>query len=337
MNPNIRSGTPLLAVEELKVAYTGRAGGGLAVDGVSFELFKSETLGIVGESGSGKTALAMAILRLIRSPGEIVGGRVNFDGADLLKLDERAMRGVRGRRIAVILQDPMTSLNPYMSVGRQLAEVTRAHLGFTRHEAETYAIQMLDRVGIADAPRSSRQYPHEFSGGMRQRVMIAMAISCRPEIIIADEPTTALDATIQAQVLELLAEIQASLGTSIILISHDLGVIANSADRVIVMYAGKAFEVGASDDVFSRTANPYTRSLIASSPGRALSSGDELYQIPGLPPDIRSIRDACAFAPRCYRAEDICGSTPPPLAEPEPRHFSRCHFAAETLASSENL
>ena len=322
--------TLLLSVRNLRTFFDEDERVVRAVDGVSFDLRRRETLGIVGESGSGKSVTNLSILGLIPSPpGRIVGGEVIFDGRNLLSLGNADMRAIRGKRIAMIFQDPMTSLNPFMRVSEQLMEVTRLHLGHARTEARQHAIRMLEIVGIPDARHRADGYPHEFSGGMRQRVMIAMALSCSPELLIADEPTTALDVTIQAQILELIRTLKDETGTSVIFITHDLGVVAGTTDRVIVMYAGRVFESATTVDLFARTGNPYTRGLLLSVPDPTDDERKDLYQIPGLPPDLAHLGPGCPFAPRCYRAETICHEKPPPFAELAPNHHSLCHFAEE--------
>src|SRR4030088_559562 len=276
----------LLSVRDLRTYFKTEDGTVKAVDGISFEVKQGETLGIVGESGSGKSVANLSLMRLIPDPpGKIVSGSVMFDGRDVLKLSEREVRDLRGKRIAMIFQDPMTSLNPFMRVSKQLMEVTRLHLGHTRKQAREHAIKMLEQVGIPDARERVDSYPHEFSGGMRQRVMIAMALSCQPELLIADEPTTALDVTIQAQILELIKRLKAETGASVILITHDLGVVAGMTDHIIVMYAGKVFEQAPTAELFARPGNPYTLGLLRSVPDPLAEQGS-LYQIPGLPPDL---------------------------------------------------
>jgi len=304
-----------------------------AVDGVSFELRRGETLGIVGESGSGKSVTSLSIMRLVPSPpGRIASGSIMLDGRDLLTASLDEMRTIRGKRMAMIFQDPMTSLNPFMRISKQLTEVTQLHLGHSKSAALDHAVHMLVLVGIPDAARRLHEYPHQFSGGMRQRVMVAMALSCRPELLIADEPTTALDVTIQAQILELIARLRHETGSSVILITHDLGVVAGVADRVVVMYAGKVFESAATGELFARSANPYTRGLLLSVPNPAQEEGRALYQIPGLPPDVAYLPAGCPFAPRCDRAQDVCGKEFPPFVEVAPGHHSLCHFAREVYA-----
>jgi oligopeptide transport system ATP-binding protein len=324
----------LLSVRNLRTYFDEDECVVKAVDGVSFDLQRGETLGIVGESGSGKSVTNLSILRLIPSPpGRIAGGEVIFDGQNLLSLPDEQMRAIRGKRIAMIFQDPMTSLNPFMRVSRQIMEVTRLHLGHSRAEAHDHAVRMLEMVGIPDARRRADDYPHEFSGGMRQRVMIAMALSCRPELLIADEPTTALDVTIQAQILELIKTLKQETGTSVILITHDLGVVAGTTDRVIVMYAGSIMESAGTKELFDRPGNPYTKGLLLSVPDPTEDTRKDLYQIPGLPPDVAHLGPGCPFADRCYRAEAICRETFPPLVALTPEHHSLCHFAQEVYQS----
>jgi len=325
----------ILSVDGLKTYFHTEDGVVKAVDGISFELKKGETLGIVGESGSGKSVTNLSVMRLIQQPpGEIAGGRVVFDGIDVLALPIDEVRKIRGRRIAMIFQDPMTSLNPFLKVSKQLMEVTQLHLGHTKQQAREHALKMLKLVGIPDAEKRLDEYPHEFSGGMRQRVMIAMALSCDPELLIADEPTTALDVTIQAQILELIRDLKARMGTSVILITHDLGVVAGMTDKIIVMYAGKVFEQAPTSELFASPANPYTKGLLRSVPDPAHEQGQPLYQIPGLPPDVAHLPPGCPFAERCDRAEDICRLEFPPFVEVSEGHHSLCHFAAEVFQSS---
>jgi oligopeptide transport system ATP-binding protein len=277
----------------------------------------------------------LSVMRLIpEPPGKIAGGRINFDGIDVLGLSVDEVRAIRGRRIAMIFQDPMTSLNPFLKISTQLTEVTRLHLNHSAEEARVHAVKMLKLVGISDAEDRMDSYPHEFSGGMRQRVMIAMALSCDPELLIADEPTTALDVTIQAQILELIKDLKQRMGTSVILITHDLGVVAGMTDKIIVMYAGKVFEQAPTRELFATPANPYTKGLLRSVPDPAHEQGKELYQIPGLPPDVAHLPPGCPFAERCYRAEDICRREFPPFVEINANHRSLCHFAGEVYAES---
>ena len=327
----------LLEVKDLKTYFETEDGVVKAVDGISFRLRRGETLGIVGESGSGKSVTNLSIIRLIPDPpGKIVSGEVVFNGQDILLLPTDAVRKIRGRQIAMIFQDPMTSLNPFLKISRQLMEMTELHLGHSKSQAYEHAIKMLETVGIPEARTRVDNYPHEFSGGMRQRVMIAMALSCKPELLIADEPTTALDVTIQAQILELIKKLKQETGTSVILITHDLGVVAGMTDHVIVMYAGKIFEQAKTSELFARPGNPYTKGLLKSVPDPTAEQGN-LYQIPGSPPDVAHLKPGCPFAPRCERAEEICRKEFPPFVELTPDHHSLCHFAAEVFAaSSEN-
>jgi oligopeptide transport system ATP-binding protein len=325
----------ILSVKDLRTYFATEDGVVKAVDGITFELTKGETLGIVGESGSGKSVTNLSVMRLIpEPPGQIAGGRIVFDGIDVLGLSIEKVRDLRGRRIAMIFQDPMTSLNPFLKISTQLTEVTRLHLNHNEQQARAHAIKMLKLVGISDAEDRMDSYPHEFSGGMRQRVMIAMALSCDPELLIADEPTTALDVTIQAQILELIKDLKARMGTSVILITHDLGVVAGMTDKIIVMYAGKVFEQAPTKELFATPANPYTKGLLKSVPDPAHEEGKELYQIPGLPPDVAHLPPGCPFAERCYRAEDICRREFPPFVEINSDHHSLCHFAQEVYAES---
>ena len=319
----------LLEVKDLRTHFQTDDGLVKAVDGISFQLQRGETLGIVGESGSGKSVTNLSIIRLIPDPpGKIVSGEVVFKGQDILLLPPEEVRRIRGRRIAMIFQDPMTSLNPFMKISKQLMEMTQLHLGHTRSQAYEHAVKMLETVGIPDARARADSYPHEFSGGMRQRVMIAMALSCEPELLIADEPTTALDVTIQAQILELIKKLKQETGTSVILITHDLGVVAGMTDHVIVMYAGKIFEQAKTNELFERPGNPYTKGLLRSVPDPTAEQG-KLYQIPGLPPDVAHLKPGCPFAERCERAEEICRQEFPPFVELTPDHHSLCHFANE--------
>ena len=330
-----QNGAPnLLEVRDLRVYFHSDEGTVKAVDGISFDLKQGETLGIVGESGSGKTVANLSLMRLVpEPPGEIVSGSIVLRDRDVLKLSASELRGVRGRQVAMIFQDPMTALNPFMRVSRQLMEVTQLHLGHTKAQARAHAVKMLEHVGIPDAPARVDSYPHEFSGGMRQRVMIAMALSCEPELLIADEPTTALDVTIQAQILELIKRLKAETGTSVILITHDLGVVAGMTDHVIVMYAGKIFERAPTAELFLKPGNPYTRGLLRSVPDPT-DEREQLYQIPGQPPDLARLPAGCPFAPRCERAQDICSREFPPFVQLTSEHYSLCHFANEVYAES---
>ena len=324
----------LLEVKDLRTYFETEDGTVKAVDGISFQLKRGETLGIVGESGSGKSVTNLSIIRLVPDPpGKIVSGEVVFNGSDLLLLSNEAIRKIRGRRIAMIFQDPMTSLNPFMKISKQLMEMTQLHLGHSKSQAYDHAIRMLETVGIPDARARAGNYPHEFSGGMRQRVMIAMALSCEPELLIADEPTTALDVTIQAQILELIKKLKSKTGTSVILITHDLGVVAGMTDHVIVMYAGKIFEQARTSELFSLPGNPYTKGLLKSVPDPTAEQG-KLYQIPGLPPDVAHLKPGCPFAPRCDRVQEICRREFPPFVQLNADHYSLCHFAREVYSES---
>jgi len=324
----------ILSVKDLRTYFETEDGTVKAVDGLSFDLERGETLGIVGESGSGKSVTNLSIIRLISEPpGKIVSGEILFDGEDIRAIPIEDLRRIRGKRIAMIFQDPMTSLNPFMRISKQLMEITELHLGYTKEQAYEHAIKMLDIVGIPDARSRVDSYPHEFSGGMRQRVMIAMALSCEPELLIADEPTTALDVTIQAQILELIKKLKQETGTSVILITHDLGVVAGMTDHIIVMYAGKIFEQARTRELFSAPGNPYTKGLLRSVPDPTSEQG-ALYQIPGLPPDVAHLPPGCPFSPRCERAEEICRQEFPPFVQLNAEHHSLCHFAEEVYAKS---
>ncbi len=325
----------ILSVSDLRTYFQTEDGIVKAVDGISFELKRGETLGIVGESGSGKSVTNLSVMRLIpQPPGKIVSGEVMFDGINLRELPLPEVRKLRGKRMAMIFQDPMTSLNPFLKISTQLMEVTRLHLGHTKKQAREHAIKMLHMVGIPEPEARIDNYPHEFSGGMRQRVMIAMALSCEPELLIADEPTTALDVTIQAQILELIKDLKSRLGTSVILITHDLGVVAGMTDHIVVMYAGKVFEQAPTKALFSTPANPYTKGLLKSVPDPAHEQGTELYQIPGLPPDVAHLPPGCPFAERCERAVDLCHDVYPPFVKIAPDHHSLCHFAEQVYEES---
>ena len=315
---------PLLEVTNLNTSFHTRDGIVRAVRDVSFTVDKGETLGIVGESGSGKSVTCYSLMGLVPTPpGRIESGTAVFDGTDLLKLDEKRLNTFRGKRVSMIFQDPMTSLNPYMRVETQLAEPLIIHGIAEGDSAKKRALETLDAVGIPDAKNRIRSYPHEFSGGMRQRVMIAMALVTKPDLLIADEPTTALDVTVQAQILELIHDLQQDLGTAVILISHDLGVVAGFCDRVNVMYAGRVVESGTADQVFKSPKHPYNRALQNSIPAFA-QKGAELYAIPGLPPDLARLPKGCAFAPRCEHAAEICRESEPQLIESKSGGASSC-------------
>jgi oligopeptide transport system ATP-binding protein len=319
---------PLLVVKNLETQFKTQDGIVKAVNNVSFHVDRGETLGIVGESGSGKSVTSLSIMRLIPNPpGRIVGGQIIFDGENLLDYTEEEMRHIRGNRIAMIFQDPMTSLNPVLTIGRQITESLELHMKLTPREARNRAVELLQMVGIPGAERRLDDYPHQFSGGMRQRVMIAMALSCNPELLIADEPTTALDVTIQAQILELIQRLQHELGTAVIIITHDLGVVAGMADRVIVMYAGRVVEEGPTDEIFARPRMPYTIGLLRSIPRLDEEEGRTLTPIRGLPPDLINLPQICPFSPRCdYFIPGTCDQQVPPLREVVPGHKAACLF-----------
>ncbi|HVB30848.1 MAG TPA: ABC transporter ATP-binding protein [Gemmatimonadaceae bacterium] len=320
---------PLLAIENLRTYFHTAGGVARAVDGLSLTVAPGETVGVVGESGCGKSVTALSILRLIGAPGRIESGsRILFQGRDLLSLDGRAMRAVRGNRIAMIFQEPMTALNPVFTVGDQVAEVARIHAGASRAEAWKRAVEMLDRVGIPAAGERAREYPHQLSGGMRQRVMIAMALMMQPDLLIADEPTTALDVTIQAQILELLAELQRQFGMSVLLITHDFGVIAETASRVVVMYGGEAVEQAPVRELFAHPHHPYTQGLLAAMP-RLGASRERLQTIPGTVPAPTDWPAGCRFRDRCAFAWERCEREHPALHQLSADHASRCHLAVE--------
>ncbi len=320
----------VLEVNNLKTQFFTRAGVVHAVDGVSFHVGAGETLGIVGESGCGKSVTATSILRLIPTPpGRIVEGEILIDDGetvtDILTIPESEMRHIRGNKIAMIFQDPMTSLNPVLTIGDQLTEPLILHLGLSKKEAEQRAIELLKRVGIPGAEDRLESYPHQYSGGMRQRVMIAIALSCNPKVLIADEPTTALDVTIQAQILDLMMHLNQEFGTAIVLITHDLGVVAEVCERVVVMYAGQIVETGTATDLFTNPQHPYTIGLLNSIPRIGDNVKDELIPIPGLPPDLLQPPSGCRFRARCRFRQEKC-EEPPPLFEVERGRFARCWF-----------
>lgn len=326
----------LLDVQSLKTYFTTRAGYVHAVDGVSFAVAPGEKLALVGESGCGKSVTALSLMRLVaQPPGVYAGGRVLFGGQDLLQVSERTMRGIRGGQIGMIFQDPLTCLNPTMKIGKQIVEGLRVHLKLNASQAQHRAIELLEQVGIPDAPQRIDAYPHQFSGGMRQRVMIAMALACRPRLLIADEPTTALDVTVQAQILELISSICSEFGTSLILITHDLGVVAGVADRVIVMYAGKVVEEAATDEIFAHPRHPYTQGLLASVPRLDETRQKELRTIEGTPPDLLHPPSGCPFMPRCFYARSACQAMPPlePVAA-QATHLKAC-FADVTNSAEQ--
>ena len=315
----------LLELEDLRTQFFTTAGTVKAVDGVSYDIEAGETVGIVGESGCGKSVSALSILRLVPDPpGKIVGGKILFMGRNLLELSDVEIRKVRGHEIAMVFQEPMTSLNPVLTIGRQITETLEQHMGIDRQEADARAVELLGMVGISDAERRLKQYPHHFSGGMRQRVMIAMALSCEPKLIIADEPTTALDVTIQAQILELMKDLTRRLGVALIIITHNLGVVARYAARVYVMYAGKIVEKGTAPQIYHNPSHPYTIGLLASVPRLDHKRGTKLVTIVGQPPDLTLLDQGCAFRPRCRFAVDRCTHEIPPLEEVGGGQLSAC-------------
>jgi len=327
----------VLDVKNLQTVFFTNSGLFRAVDDVSFSVRRGETLAIVGESGCGKSVSALSIMRLVPDPpGRIVGGTVTLEGTDLLGISENEMRKVRGNRISMIFQEPMTSLNPVMRIGDQITEVVQLHRSMTNKEAWQQAVEMLRLVRIPEPERRAQEYPHQLSGGMRQRAMIAMALACRPALLIADEPTTALDVTIQAQILALIVDLQKKLGTGLILITHDLGVVAQTAQRVIVMYAGKKVEEATVEALFENPRHPYTRGLMASMPAVISLGAKEdvrLNEIPGMVPSLTNLPPGCAFAPRCPLAIDRCRAEYPPLEDFGDNHFAACWRAAELVAT----
>ncbi|WP_127356747.1 ABC transporter ATP-binding protein [Actinacidiphila soli] len=326
-----RPSAPLLDVRDLHVEFRTRDGVARAVNGVSYTVKAAETLAVLGESGSGKSVTAQAIMGILDSPpGFVTKGEILFQGRDLLTMNAEERRKVRGAKMAMIFQDALSALNPVMSVGDQLAEMFIVHEGLSRKDSKAKAIELMDRVRIPAARERVGQYPHQFSGGMRQRIMIAMALALEPELIIADEPTTALDVTVQAQVMELLAELQREYSMGLILITHDLGVVADVADYIAVMYAGRIVETSPVHDIYRRPAHPYTKGLLASIP-RLDQKGQELYAIKGLPPNLLHIPPGCAFNPRCPMAQAVCRTDEPPLYDVSPTRASACHFWKECL------
>jgi oligopeptide/dipeptide ABC transporter ATP-binding protein len=319
---------PLLRVNDLRTSFFTSDGEVRAVDGVTFDIEDGRTIGLVGESGCGKSVTALSIVQLLpKGTGRIVGGSIQFQGTDLTTLSAEKMRHIRGNEISMIFQEPMTSLNPVMTVGDQIAETVRLHQGASRREARDRAIEMLRLVKIADAPKRIKNFPHQFSGGQRQRVMIAMALACTPKLLVADEPTTALDVTIQAQILELIGELRQRLGMAVLLITHDLGVVAERADEVAVMYAGKIVESAKPEVIFSRPRHPYTIGLLNSMPG-ASGTKTRLEAIPGMVPNPLHWPTGCRFRDRCVRADARCAVQQPPLIEIEAHHRVACFMAA---------
>ncbi|MCX7796756.1 MAG: ABC transporter ATP-binding protein [bacterium] len=323
MNNNI-----LIKVEDLKTYFYTEDGVVPAVDGVSFSIEAGKTLGLVGESGCGKSVTSLSIMRLIPPPGKIVGGKILFDGTNLLDLPESEMRRIRGNKISMIFQEPMTSLNPVFTVGSQIAEAIQLHQGLDKNSAMERAIDLMRLVGIPSPELRVKDYPHQLSGGMRQRVMIAMALACNPKLLIADEPTTALDVTIQAQILELIRELREKLGMSVLLITHNLGVVAETADNVAVMYAGRIVEYGTVRDIFKNPLHPYTWGLLQAIP-RLDTTRERLLTIEGTVPDMLSLPSGCKFAPRCMFVKPRCEESEPSLEEISSGHFSRCWRSKE--------
>ncbi|RXZ83984.1 ABC transporter ATP-binding protein [Paenibacillaceae bacterium] len=314
---------PILSVRQLEVSFFTREGENKAVRNINFNIYEGETVGIVGESGSGKSVTAKALLSLITPPGKIVGGDIRFHGSSLLSLKESELRKIRGNRIAMVFQDPMTSLNPVKKIGSQMVEIICRHRKLSKLDAMQEAIELLRKAGIYQPEKRVQQYPHELSGGMRQRVMIAMALSCRPELLIADEPTTALDVTIQAQILDLIKELTASSRMSVALITHDLGIVAQTCSRVIVMYGGMIMEQGSVEDIFFRPQHPYTKGLLRSIPSRNSGSRQRLVPIEGSPPDLLDPHPGCPFKDRCEHAFAPCEKRPP-VTQLAPGHESMC-------------
>jgi peptide/nickel transport system ATP-binding protein len=327
----------LLEIDNLQTHFRTREGVNRAVDGVSFKLERGRTLAIVGESGCGKSVTANSILRLVPQPPGRIAGRIRFEGCDLLQLSERAMHEIRGNRIAMIFQEPMTALNPVLTIGHQIGEPLRLHKRLSRKAAEEHAFELLELVGIADPRQRASQYPHQLSGGMRQRVTIAMALACDPDLLIADEPTTALDVTIQAQILDLIVDLRARVGAAVILITHDLGIVAEIAERVLVMYAGRKVEEASVADLFQAPRHPYTQGLLAAVPrlgSSLLREATKLAEIPGAVPSPFQRVAGCVFANRCAIARDVCRQVAPGLEEKAPGHFVACHLSRPESANA---
>ncbi|MBV9154049.1 MAG: ABC transporter ATP-binding protein [Alphaproteobacteria bacterium] len=327
----------VLAIDNLQTHFFTPGGVVRAVEGVSWDVRSGETLGIVGESGCGKSVTALSVLRLVANPpGRIVGGAIHFEGKNLLDLSEADMEAIRGNEISMIFQEPMTSLNPLLTIGRQIGEAMVLHRGLSWREAIDEATEMLRRVHIPEPERRVHAYPHQLSGGMRQRAMIAMALSCNPKLLIADEPTTALDVTIQAQILDLMRELQQKTGTAIVLITHDMGVVAENADRVVVMYAGRKVEEASADDLFDTPLHPYTKGLLGSVPNLEVAAHlrkqrARLSEIKGLVPSLANLPQGCTFAPRCRFATEQCRAAYPPLEQHRPGHWAACWHADRPL------
>jgi len=320
---------PLLQMEDLHISFFTPAGEVKAVNGVSYTLNEGEILGIVGESGSGKSVSVSALMKLLTPPGKIVGGKVSFEGRDISALSKKEINRLRGKDVSMIFQDPMTSLNPVYTIGNQLNETIKSHYGIKKSEASKRSVAMLKQVGINNPEKRMKQYPHELSGGMRQRVMIAMALSCSPKLLIADEPTTALDVTIQAQILELMKNLQKETGTAIILITHDLGIVTEICHRVIIMYAGKIVETGTVEDIYYRTSHPYTKGLMACLPKKGGADKSRLEPIEGNPVDLLELPPGCAFAPRCNECRRICLEKEPPGFQVADGHEAACWLLKE--------
>ena len=335
--PDDEPGRAILEIDNLQTHFFTAAGVVRAVDGVSYAVRSGETLGVVGESGCGKSVTALSILRLVADPpGRIVGGTIRFAGTNLLELSEPEIESIRGNDISMIFQEPMTSLNPLLTVGRQISEAIALHRGLSRRDSRDQAVEMLRRVHIPEPERRVHAYPHQLSGGMRQRVMIAMAVSCDPKVLIADEPTTALDVTIQAQILDLIRELQDRLFTAVILITHDMGVVAENADRVVVMYAGRKVEEASAKELFERPGHPYTRGLLGSIPNLEVAAHTNarrarLNEIKGMVPSLANLPEGCTFAPRCGFATAECRAAYPPLVQHRAGHWVACWHAERLL------
>ena len=318
----------LLEINDLKVSFFTPAGEVKAVNGVTYDLDEGRVLGIVGESGSGKSVSVSALMQLLAYPGRVVGGSITFNGRDILAMSEQEIQAVRGKEIGMIFQDPMTSLNPVFTIGEQLVETLRRHTAMTRAQAWARSVEMLKLVGINNPEQRMKQYPHEFSGGMRQRAMIAMTLLCNPKLLIADEPTTALDVTIQAQIMDLMKRLREKINAAIILITHDLGIVSDICDEVIVMYAGRIVERGTTDDIFYRPAHPYTQGLLRCLPRLDSDGTEPLEPIEGTPVDLLALPKGCAFAPRCNKCMKVCLSQQPPTFEMGQGHTSTCWLHA---------
>jgi len=338
--PDTAPARTILEIDNLQTHFFTPSGVARAVDGVSYTVRSGETLGVVGESGCGKSVTALSVLRLVADPpGRIVGGAIRFEGTNLLDLTEGEMEAIRGNDISMIFQEPMTSLNPLLTIGRQIGEAMVLHRGLSWREALDEAAEMLRRVHIPEPKRRVHAYPHQLSGGMRQRAMIAMALSCNPKLLIADEPTTALDVTIQAQILDLMRELQETTGTAIVLITHDMGVVAENADRVVVMYAGHKVEEASADDLFDSPLHPYTKGLLGSVPNLEVAAHlktrrARLNEIKGIVPSLANLPQGCAFAPRCRFATEECRAISPPLEQHRPGHWVACWHAGRLLGSA---